>query len=78
MPCSELFWLNFLEVFPRVLGFALGILPALLAVGGLIGGIHLWIDRDNRQYTLRLREQNRQLEQRREEDRQRWQAPRSA
>jgi hypothetical protein len=37
MPCWDLFWLNFLEVFPKALGGSLGVLPAVLGFwGGLI------------------------------------------
>lgn len=68
MPCSELFWLNFLEVFPRVLGFALGILPVLMAIGALIGGIHVWVDRDNRRYLLRSHEESRLRQQQLEDE----------
>jgi hypothetical protein len=42
MPYSELFWVNFLEVFPKALGGALGVLPAILGFwGGLILLIHV-------------------------------------
>jgi hypothetical protein len=37
MPCSDLFWMHFLDVFPKALGGALGILPAVLGFwGGLL------------------------------------------
>jgi hypothetical protein len=78
MPCSDLFWLYFLEVFPRVFGFALGILPVLLTIAGIIGGIHLWVDRDNRRYLLRLREETRVRQEQAEADLQRLRIPRSA
>jgi hypothetical protein len=40
MPYSALFWVNFLEVFPKALGGGLGVLPAILGFwGGLIAFI---------------------------------------
>jgi hypothetical protein len=45
MPCSELFWLNFLEVFPKALGASLGVLPALLGFWGGLIAIRCWRDR---------------------------------
>jgi hypothetical protein len=37
MPYAEVFWTNFLATFPFVLGAVLGLLPALLLVGGTVG-----------------------------------------
>jgi hypothetical protein len=45
MPCSELFWLNFLEVFPKALGAGLGVLPAILGFWGGLVGLLSWLDR---------------------------------
>jgi hypothetical protein len=45
MPCWDLFWINFMETFPKALGGALGVLPAVL---GFWGGLILllrWQDR---------------------------------
>jgi hypothetical protein len=44
---------------PEGPGLCVGILPILLAMGGLIGGIHIRVDRDHRRYLLRLREESR-------------------
>jgi hypothetical protein len=54
MPCSELFWANFMEVFPRALGVTLGILPAALAFWGGMYAIIRWQNRrDQAQSELR-------------------------
>jgi hypothetical protein len=54
MPCSEIFWLNFLDVFPKVLAVSLGILPAALAFWGGFYTIMRWQDRrDQAQHELR-------------------------
>jgi hypothetical protein len=45
VPCSELFWLNFLEVFPKALGAGLGVLPAILGFWGGLVGLLSWLDR---------------------------------
>jgi hypothetical protein len=45
MPCSELFWLHFMEVFPKVLGAGLGLLPALLGFWGGLIALFYWLDR---------------------------------
>jgi hypothetical protein len=45
MPCSELFWLNFLETFPKALGVGLGALPALLGFWGGLIALLRWQDR---------------------------------
>jgi hypothetical protein len=45
MPCSELFWQNFVEVFAKALGMGLGALPALLGLGGGLVALLRWWDR---------------------------------
>lgn len=53
MPCSELFWANFLEVFPKTLGVALGALPAILGFwGGMAALFHLQGRREDARYGL--------------------------
>jgi hypothetical protein len=48
MDCSEIFWAGFFEVFPKMLAFSLGALPAALAFWGGMAAVFGWNDRRER------------------------------
>jgi hypothetical protein len=45
MPCPDLFWLKFMDLFGQALGFSLGIVPGALVVFGGIYHLIRWHDR---------------------------------